>query len=306
MQELEARFTAPNACLANLLCDAHDLDRAAFTVVNEDVSFAQMTYGELPERSERVAAGLAAFGVSTGDTVATLMSKSPEYLATVVGILRLGAAHLPPFTAFAPPAIAMRLEGSRAKVVVTDSSQRAKLGGGSGETPSSQVVHFRCTGAALVPGDDDLISKSHATVPAVTVGGHGTMTRMYTWGTTGRPQGVAPVAAMATWQLYLDFGLHVTDDDIFWCVADPGWAYGLFSAVLAPMAAGRTSILQVDKFSAEASWRILHDLNVTNVTAARNPYSESTYTTTTGRQNSEWWFATITTRSCSDHSSPAR
>ena len=50
MQELEARFTAPNACLANLLCDAHDLDRAAFTVMNEDFSFAQMTCGALPER----------------------------------------------------------------------------------------------------------------------------------------------------------------------------------------------------------------------------------------------------------------
>ncbi len=277
VDELMARFGAPDACLADLLCDRHDPDAAAFTVVSQDFSSGRLTYGELRERSERVAAGLAGLGVSAGDPVATLMGKSAEYLSTVVGIWRLGAVHVPLFTAFAPPAIAMRLEGSGAKVVVTDSGQRTKLDRPAGTVPPWRVVHLRShPGTELSPPDidfRDFVSSRGSPRPAVVVGGRGPMVRMYTSGTTGRPKGVAiPVAAMATWQLYLEFGLDVTEEDVYWCAADPGWAYGLFAAVLAPLAAGRTSIVHGDRFTADATWRILADLGVTNFTAAPTAY----------------------------------
>ena len=83
--ELVARFSAADACLADLLCDQHDPDATAFTLVHDDLSIAVLTYCELRERSERVAAGLAELGVSAGDAVATLMGKSADYLATVMG-----------------------------------------------------------------------------------------------------------------------------------------------------------------------------------------------------------------------------
>jgi acetyl-CoA synthetase len=279
VDELVARFSAPDACLAELLCDAHDPDAAAFTLVHADFTTETLSYGELRERSERVAAGLSELGVSAGDAVATLMDKSAAYLATVVGIWRLGAVHVPLFTAFAPPAIAMRLEGSAAKVVVTDSGQRAKLDGAvsSGVAPPWRVVHLRSQSNIDLPAGDidfgELLTSSRPVPPAATVGGRGPMVRMYTSGTTGRPKGVSiPVAAMATWQLYLELGLHVTEDDVFWCAADPGWAYGLFAGVMAPLAAGRTSILHEDRFTPDATWRILSDLGVTNFAAAPTVY----------------------------------
>ncbi|MET0521211.1 MAG: AMP-binding protein [Jiangellaceae bacterium] len=271
--ELVSQFSAPEACVAHLLCDRHDPEAAAFRIVEPDFTLHTLTYGDLRERSERIAAGLVELGVGAGDSVATLMGKSAEYLATVVAILRIGAAHVPLFTAFAPPAVAMRLEGAAAKVVVTDSTQRPKLDGIVG---AARIVHLRSTPAGAVDGDfdfADLIATTAPTPPPAAVGGRGAIVRMYTSGTTGRPKGVAlPAAAMATWQLYLEYGLDVTEDDVYWCAADPGWAYGLFAAVLGPLAAGRTSILHVDKFSAEATWRILHDLAVTNFTAAPTSY----------------------------------
>jgi acetyl-CoA synthetase len=278
VDELVARFRAPDACLAELLCDGHDPDATAFTVVRKDFSLHTLTYGLLRERSERVAAGLTELGVGAGDSVATLMGKSADYLATLVGIWRLGAAHVPLFTAFAPPAIAMRLEGSRAKVVVTDSDQRSKLDAapGSGDTPSWRIVHRRTGPGQQIEANDldfEQLVSSSAAPPVVTVGGGGAIVRMYTSGTTGRPKGVAiPVAAMATWQLYLELGLYVTEDDVYWCAADPGWAYGLFAAVMAPLAARRTSILHEDRFSADATWRILDELKVTNFAAAPTAY----------------------------------
>ncbi len=279
VDELVARFSAPEACLAELLCDSHDPDLVAFTLIHEDFSHDNLTFGELRERSERIAAGLVELGVSSGDSVATLMGKSADYLATLVGIWRLGAAHVPLFTAFAPPAIAMRLEGSAAKVVVTDTSQRSKLdavGGGAAGTPRS-VVHLRSHATAdLTHGDvdfADFAAPGRSTPRAVAVGGRGPMVRMYTSGTTGRPKGVSiPVAAMATWQLYCEFGLNVTPDDVFWCAADPGWAYGLFAGVMAPLAAGRASMLHEDKFTPDATWRILSEQAVTNFAAAPTVY----------------------------------
>jgi acetyl-CoA synthetase len=279
VNDLVARFGAPDACLAELLCDGHDPDAAAFVVVHEDFSAETLTYADLRARSEAVAAGLVELGVTAGDAVATLMGKSVEYLATVVAIWRLGAAHVPLFTAFAPPAIAMRLEGSAAKVIVTDSSQRPKLD----TTTSSAIVHLRHGGCDLQPGDvdfHDLVSPARAAPRAAAVGGRGAMVRMYTSGTTGRPKGVAlPVLAMATWQLYLEFGLHVVEDDVYWCAADPGWAYGLFAAVLAPLAAGRMSILHKDRFTPEGTWRVLAQEKVTNFAAAPTAYRALRVTT---------------------------
>ena len=137
-------------------------------------------------------------------------------------------------------------------------------------------MHLRSEGNVLPAGDidfRDLLSTTRPAPLAAAVGGRGAMVRMYTSGTTGRPKGVAiPVLAMATWQLYLELGLHVTEDDVYWCAADPGWAYGLFSAVLAPLAAGRTSILHEDKFTPEATWRVLAEQRVTNFAAAPTVY----------------------------------
>jgi acetyl-CoA synthetase len=273
VQELVGLFSGETACLADLLCDRHPADKVTFTLVHADFSVDRLTYGELRRRSEQVAAGLTALGVGRGDSVATLMGKSADFLSSLLGIWRLGAAYVPLFTAFAPPAIAMRLEGAGVKVVITDSTQRSKLDGISGTV---QIVHHQEDQGSESPVGDldfDEILRAEATAPAVVVGGHGAMVRMYTSGTTGRPKGVTiPVKAMATWQLYLEYDLNVTEDDVYWCAADPGWAYGLFAGVLAPLAAGRTSILHEDRFTPEATWRVLSEQRVTNFAAAPTAY----------------------------------
>ena len=247
--------------------------------VHEDFSTETLTYGDLRARSERVAAGLVELGVSPGDSVATLMGKSVEYLATVVAIWRLGAAHVPLFTAFAPPAIAMRLEGSGASVIVTDSGQRPKLDdvGIASSEAGGRIVHLRSEGnASCRPATSTSATCCRPLAP---------LRSRRRWAAAARWCGCTRPAppddpraspslssAMATWQLYLELGLYVTEDDVYWCAADPGWAYGLFSAVLAPLAAGRTSVLHEDKFTPEATWRVLAEQKVTNFAAAPTAY----------------------------------
>jgi acetyl-CoA synthetase len=148
--ELVAEYGSPDACPGALLCDRHPSEAVAFTVVEPDLSYRDLTFGELGELSARFAASLAALGVGPGDAVATLMAKSAELVVALLGIWRLGAVHVPLFTAFAPPAIEFRLARSDAKVVVADEDQRAKLnpgGGIPGEPP------WRVVSGGRHPGD---------------------------------------------------------------------------------------------------------------------------------------------------------
>src|SRR5438067_490435 len=120
-------YARPHRGAAWLLCDQHPADQRAMTVIREDLSPVELTYGELRAASERCAAALSELGVRPGDRVATLMGKSAELLAVMLGTWRLGAVYVPLFTAFGPQAIAMRLADTQAKVVVADLDQREKL-----------------------------------------------------------------------------------------------------------------------------------------------------------------------------------
>ncbi|NLV78571.1 MAG: AMP-binding protein [Rhodococcus sp.] len=277
VKELLDRFDTPDASAARLLCDDHPADAVAFTVVDADLTATDLTYGELAERSARFAAALAELGVEPGDHVATLMGKSADLVVALLGIWRRGAVHVPLFTAFAPPAIAFRLRSSGAKVVVADGDQVAKLAPGEDipeDAPWQIVVAGDGGGVGL---DFAGLLASHAAddprAAAVPVGGAGGLVQLFTSGTTGTPKGVpVPVKALASFQAYLEFGLDVRDDDVFWNAADPGWAYGLYYALLGPMAAGRRSILLHAGFSPALTWQVLERFGVTNFAAAPTVY----------------------------------
>ncbi len=126
-EQLLAMYDIPGASAAEFLCDRHDTAAVAFTVIDPDLQGRDITYGELRTESEKVAAALSDLGVGEGDRVATLMAKSSDLVFTLMGIWRLGAVHMPLFTAFAWPAIEMRITGGDAKVIVSDADQRGKI-----------------------------------------------------------------------------------------------------------------------------------------------------------------------------------
>ena len=282
VRTLLERYDTADACAARLLCDDHPADAVAFTVVDADLSSTDLTYGELRERSARFAAALADLGVEPGDHVATLMGKSADLVVAVLGIWRRGAVHVPLFTAFAPPAIAFRLDASGTKVVVADRDQAGKLAAGAdlpAEVSWQVVVAGEGNADASGRGARDfreLVDAHSADDPrgeAVAVGADGRLVQLFTSGTTGTPKGVpVPVKALASFHAYLEFGLDVREDDVFWNAADPGWAYGLYYALLGPLAAGRRSLLLHAGFSPALTWKILDTFGVTNFAAAPTVY----------------------------------
>lgn len=271
-EQLLAIYDIPGASAAEFLCDRHDPDAVAFTIIDADLSGRDITYGELKTESEKVAAALAELGVSEGDRVATLMSKSADLVFTLVGIWRLGAVHMPLFTAFAWPAIEMRITGGDAKVIISDADQRGKI-----EKTDVPVV---VAGLADCPeareGDLDLatiVAAQEPGRPAAVTGPNAGMVMLFTSGTTGTPKGVVvPVRALAAFHQYIETGLDVRADDVFWNGADPGWAYGLYYGILGPLAVGRRSLLLHARYSPELAFAVLQYFHVTNFAAAPTVY----------------------------------
>ncbi|MET4003338.1 acetyl-CoA synthetase [Arthrobacter sp. UYCu511] len=302
VQELAARFAAPGANAPWLLCDSHPAGEIAFTVIDAELESIDISYGELRAKSTQFAAALRSLGVKRGDHVATLMAKSAELVIALLGIWRLGAVDVPLFTAFAHDAIDFRLKASGSRLVICDADQRRKLLP-PGEVPTDAshlviVAHGDAFGYDLsldemVAGTGafaDLAELSAAntgppsaedtaadTAPydagLVAVGGGGTLAQLFTSGTTGAPKGVPiPLQAVASFAGYHHFGLDVRKDDVFWNAADPGWAYGLYFAILAPLAAGHRSLLLRAPFTPELVWAVMEKFSVTNFAAAPTLY----------------------------------
>jgi acetyl-CoA synthetase len=265
---LLAIYEAPEICPAVELCDRHDPATVAYTVVSPDLSAQHLTYGSLRAESERLAAAFRDLGIVPGDRIATLMGKSRALLVTLTAIWRVGAVHVPLFTAFAAPAIAMRLDASRAKLVICDDDQRAKLDRSSG---AGIVTTGQARGQDLVLSD--LLGAVTPTPPLAKLGGDAPLIEIYTSGTTGAPKGViVPIRALAAFQAYAELGLGLEPDDLFWNCADPGWGYGLYFGVLAALTTGVRGLMLEGGFKPETSLAVLERYGVTNFAAAPTVY----------------------------------
>ncbi|CUR56707.1 Acyl-coenzyme A synthetase / AMP-(Fatty) acid ligase [metagenome] len=269
LSQVLAAFTAKDASAAWLFCDRHDPATTAFRFVDGSTLVEDVTFGDLRMRSLRVARALHDEGVRAGDRVASLMSKGSDLPAVLLGVWRLGAVYVPLFTAFAAETVHGRLVDAEVSAVVTDTGQRAKIREGS----------WRVLRANVRAGDDlgsDEIDLSAAMRHGAAYDGEGArgpqtpLVHMFTSGTTGKPKSVVhPLAYAAGWQCYLEFGLGVRDpDQAFWCAADPGWAYGLYTAIVGPLATGVPSVMSLKPFDPGSTWATLKSFDITDFAGA--------------------------------------
>lgn len=257
-------YSGPEVDAAEMLVDRHDPDATAFTIVDVEgdrLIAHPLTYGEIADRSRRLATALAARGVGPGHRVGVLMGKRAELVVSLVALARLGAVYVPLFTAFAPPAIELRLTAAGSRLVITEPGQVDKLEGLDVET------------IVAGPEFDRLVEESDPVPSSVAVGGDGMLILLFTSGTTGAPKGVpVPVRALAAFSCYMTYGLDVADDDVFWNAADPGWAYGLYYGIVGPMATGRPNLLLRGGFSPTMTARVFTEFGVTNFASAPTVY----------------------------------
>ncbi len=277
-------YGGANVRLAELLCDRHAREPGRIALRYEDASGrqARYTFAELRNLSAQFAGVLHNLGVSRGDRVAVLLPRTPELMIAVLGLWRLGAVHVPLFTAFGPEAVGYRVSHSDARVVVTNATNRSKVQPPSatsvagGKRSTEVVVVEDSSSAAALAGDTPFWASLEKAQPAQEAGaftGSDPFVIIYTSGATGPPKGaIYTIRRLAAVEAYMHFGLNIQEDDVYWNMADPGWAYGFEFALLGPLLVGHPTIFVNAPFDPRLTYDILCKYQVTNFATAPTAY----------------------------------
>lgn len=263
---------AINACVE--CCDRHvGSDKLALRCLSVDGVLREYTFEHLREMSARAANFFASQGIGQGDVIAGMLPRTVELVAAILGAWRMGAVYQPLFMAFGPKAIEHRLKMSNARLVVTNTANVSKFAEVSdspllavvrkGDEPlTGGVVNFR-----------DAITASSPVFEPVMRKGDDVFMMMSTSGTTGLAKGVpVPLRALVSFSAYMRYAIDLREDDIFWNIADPGWAYGLYYAVTGPLMLGCSTVLYEGGFTAESTYGIITRLGVTSLAGSPTAY----------------------------------
>ncbi|MBV0933642.1 AMP-binding protein [Marinobacterium weihaiense] len=258
------------------ICDrwADDPTRVALRYELANGDRGEMTFRELMQRSAQFANFLTAQGIGKGDRIAALLTRTPELMIAVLGALRVGAVYQPLFTAFGPGAIEYRLQKASTRLIITNPEQWPKLKEVNG-LPTTMLV---ADDTDPLAGEADFLY--YQTLDAqpdqftpVKIGADEPFLQMFTSGTTGKSKGVTiPARALAAFHVYMRYAIGLRDTDNFWNVADPGWAYGLYYAVVGPLLLGCTTHFNEAGFTADNTFEFLRRYKITNLAAAPTAY----------------------------------
>ena len=257
------------------ICDRYsDTDKVALRYERADGSRGELSFSELKKRSAQFANYLQSQGIGKGDRVACLLPRTPELLITVLGTLRAGAVYQPLFTAFGSGAIEYRLNQAQTKLIVTNSDQWPKLADVNGLPKTLLVADAEGQYAAEADAlFDQSQSEQSDQFEPVLIGKDDPFLQMFTSGTTGKSKGVTvPAKGLISFWMYMTYAIELLPEDRYWNVADPGWAYGLYYAVVGPLLLGCTTHFNESGFTADNTFKFLQDYRITNLAAAPTAY----------------------------------
>ena len=219
-----------------------------------------VTYREMHTQVCKMANVYKNLGVSKGDRVVLYMPMIPEAAYAMLACARIGAVHSIVFAGFSPEALAARVNGCKASLVVT--ADEAPRGGRNTALKSNVDKALTICGdvTTLVverTGADVLMKqgRDHSFTAAMAsaspdcapepMNAEDPLFILYTSGSTGAPKGVVHttggylVWASMTHEMVFDY--H--DGDVYWCTADVGWVTGHSYIVYGPLANGAQTLM---------------------------------------------------------------
>ena len=263
-----------NACYE--CCDRHaiDQDKVALYWQGKDGRKEQYTFAELQQWSSQFANFLKSQGVQKGDRVSGLLPRTVELLVVILGTWRIGAVYQPLFTAFGPKAIEHRLHLAQSKMVISDVGNRSKLDEVA-HCPQIVTVADR-SGQGIQQGDLnfwDEVNAQSTDCEIVLQSINDPFLLMFTSGTTGPAKPLeVPLKALIAFGQYMKNAVGLREDDSFWNIADPGWAYGLYYGITGPLLLGHATLFYEGGFSIDSLCQIVDDYKVTNLAGAPTAY----------------------------------
>ena len=219
-----------------------------------------VTYREMHTQVCKMANVYKNLGVSKGDRVVLYMPMIPEAAYAMLACARIGAVHSIVFAGFSPEALAARVDGCKASLVVT--ADEAPRGGRNTALKSNVdkalaicgdvatlVVERTGADVGMKQGRDHSFSAAMADASSdcapEPMNAEDPLFILYTSGSTGAPKGVVHttggylVWASMTHEMVFDY--H--DGDVYWCTADVGWVTGHSYIVYGPLANGAKTLM---------------------------------------------------------------
>ncbi len=148
-----------------------------------------ITYGELDERTSRVANALLAEGIDPQDRVAFLDKNGPEYFDVLIGGAKVNAVDVAVNWRLAAPEVAYIVNDAQAKVLIVGEEFVPVLDAIEGDLTTVKKI--------VIVGShprhesfDDWTARHDATDPGLQAGPDDVALQFYSSGTTGLPKGV--------------------------------------------------------------------------------------------------------------------
>src|SRR3954454_2735599 len=190
--ERPAALDAKTACEAFQATASAHPDRAAIRTKGDEFT---CTWGDYAARARQITAGLAASGVTKGDTVALMLTNRPEFHFADAGVMHLGATPFSIYNTYTVEQIEHLIGDAESKVIITEQAHVDTVLAAAKACDSVEEV-------VVVDGDapegtialDELIERGSddfdfdATWRSVEP--DDVLTLIYTSGTTGPPKGV--------------------------------------------------------------------------------------------------------------------
>ncbi len=222
---------------ASDLVDARPAGDLALVALARDGLRREITFGEVADRSARLAGTLAARGTEPGDIVLTLVGNRPEWVYAMLACFRLGAVVLPCSEQLRPNDLRARMELADPRAVVADERNAAAIAasgfdGELVEVPDERLYDAEPAPAAQLCPDD----------PAMIV---------FTSGTAGEPKAIRHGQRYLPGQaVQAEHWFGARAGELCWCTAASGWSKSARNAFIAPWLRGAGALLHDSRFDA--------------------------------------------------------
>lgn len=229
------------------LVDTAPPGRRALLELARDGARREWSFGEVADRSARLAGTLAARGVRPGDVVMTLIGNRPDWVFAMLACWRLGAVALPGNEMLRAKDLRLRFGVARPKLVIADERNRAELEAADPQGAGIDVL--------LVP-DETLYDAEPAPPAALTPTDPAVV--IFTSGTSGEPKAVLHgMRYLAGQHVQATHWFGARGGELAWCTAASGWSKSARNVFLAPWLRGATALLHDDRFDPAERMAIL-------------------------------------------------
>jgi len=193
----QTRPDAPAALSAATVAEAFRItarERADEVAIRTKGDAFTITWGQLRERVDALAAGLSELGVGRGQAVALMLSNRPEFHLCDLAAMMLGATPFSIYNSYAPEQIRYLVTDAGTRVLICEQQYLPQVQAARAELPSLEhviVVDGEPAAGTLALSDVEATEADfdvEASVAALR--GSDVLTLIYTSGTTGPPKGV--------------------------------------------------------------------------------------------------------------------